>query len=115
MRDDIWIQHEGEDYNIFVLLGADPLDVDDDNVDVEVRFKSGLWYGATFFTIRNIQSLFDKNKRTGECGGGLYFNCGDMIIVEELTQKAIIDTIRDLIARKELEKAFLPLKEQEAS
>jgi hypothetical protein len=59
-----------------------------------------------FFTIQNIKSLFEKNKRTGECSDGLYFFCYDMILVEEVTVENIVKTIEELSKEGVLESAF---------
>ncbi len=66
-------------YQIHILHGIDGVDPIDDNVDVEVRFGSGEKYAATFFTLLNLQRLFEKNSRTGECKDGLYLWASDMI------------------------------------
>jgi hypothetical protein len=59
-----------------------------------VRLGDGSRWGATFFTRANIDALFEKNRRTGECGGGLYFWSTGMIIVDQL-DPATIDSLRD--------------------
>ncbi len=98
-------------YQIWILQG-ERLDPEDDNVDVEVRLAAGETYFATFFTIKNIASLFAKNKVTGECAGGLYFYTTDMVIVERLTVAAVRATIRDLIAAHELGHALTKKPEE---
>lgn len=89
----------------FSVVGQHEWDRDDDNVDVEVLTAEGR-YTATFFTIRNIQSLFEKNRISGECRGGLYFWASKMIIVEHLTEAAIHDSIEDLLREGEFQNAF---------
>jgi hypothetical protein len=77
-----------------------------DNVDVEVVFDSGEFYVATFFTLENIRGLMEKNRRTGECLGGLYLWASDMIIVERLTLDAVSRTVADLLVSGEFGAAF---------
>lgn len=96
-----------ETYDLAILIGIDKLNSDDDNVDVEVRFKDGKLYTATFFTLQNIKTLFEKNKRTGECFSGLYFSCDDMVIVEKLTVEIIAETVEKLIKEDELQYVFV--------
>jgi hypothetical protein len=91
---------------ILVFEGADGLDRFDDNVDVEVHLPDGSRWGATFFTLKNVQTLMNKNRRTGECGGGLYIWAADMVLVEELTHGTIIATVEELIAQGDLQKIF---------
>lgn len=76
------------------------------NVDVEVRLENGDRYLATFFTIRNIEELFQKNEHTGECLGGLYLWAAHMILVRRISRGVIARTIQDLLARGEFEKVF---------
>jgi len=95
-------------YKIAVLIGSDlSLNSLDDNVDVEVRYSDGRLFTATFFTLQNVKTLFEKNKITGECGGGLYYFCIDMILVESLSVDVIVETVENLIKEGDLESAFI--------
>ena len=80
-----------------------------DNVDVEVVLADGRRLGATFFTMRNIERLFEKNRATGECRAGLYLWAANMIVVRELSMEVINKTVEDLIEMGELENAFTKL------
>jgi hypothetical protein len=113
MRKDFYIENEvyivipKEEFEVAILAGESlSLNSADDNVDVEIRLKDGRLLTATFFTIQNIKSLFEKNKQSGECGAGLYFYCTDMILLEELTVENIVKTIEDLIKEGTLESTF---------
>jgi hypothetical protein len=97
------------DYVIRVLVGADELDAEDDNVDVEVKRGDGTRWGATFFTPRNVQRLFEKNAVTGECDGGLWFTCPDMVLVRRLGSEEIQKTVEALLREGIFESAFMPL------
>jgi hypothetical protein len=88
------------------VLGAQLWDPVADNLDIEVRFVDGRRYGATFFTTKNIDILFKKNRATGECAGGLYLWSANMIIVEELSMDVIERTVDDLMKQEEFEKSF---------
>lgn len=96
-------------YKVSILKGETSLNRLDDNVDVEVRFVDGKCYVATFYTIENINSLFKKNMKTGECLNGLYFWGADMVIVKELTDENIKKTVDDIIKNKEIEESFLKI------
>jgi hypothetical protein len=99
------IQKNG--YVIIIFSGvSDPMHEDDDNVDVQVNFDDGKYYTATFFTLKNIQTLFSKNKHTGECASGTYFFSSDMVIVEKLNMETIERVVNDLIENDELATAF---------
>ncbi len=81
----------------------DPADC---NSDVMVSFCDGAEWVATFFTYRNIATLTDKNKRTGECLWGKYFWASDMIILDELTRERVEEVVAYLIETGEFEKVF---------
>ena len=98
-------------YKLTIYRGIAPLDSDNDNVDVQVTFPNGERFSAVFFTIRNIESLMKRYKKTGECADGLYFGASDMIIVESLTKKTICKTIDHLLAEDEFGYIFLKNEE----
>jgi hypothetical protein len=94
------------DYNVAILVGDTPPDPLDDNVDVEVRFNDGRLYTATFFTLKNLESLFKKNRLTGECNRGTYLYSVNMIVVERIDPDLIAEAVKDLIRNNEFEHAF---------
>jgi hypothetical protein len=99
-------------YRIKIFGGEEPIDPASDNVDVEVILSNGDRYVATFFTIENIRRIMERYVETGECANGKYFWASDMIIVDELTEEAIEETVRDLMISGEFFKAFSgPLKD----
>jgi hypothetical protein len=85
------------------LFGIDPLD---DNVDVIVKFATGERYNATFFALRNLVSLMENYRQTGECARGLYVWSKNMIVVERLTKEAVEKAVADLIQTGEFAAAF---------
>lgn len=82
---------------------ADPLDY---NVDVVVELEDGRAFGATFFTLANIERLMARWAETGECASGLYFWSASPIVVKRLDESVIHRTVRALIASGEFESAF---------
>ena len=99
------VQHKN--YKLTIYRGIAPLDSDNDNVDVQVTFPNGERFSAVFFTLRNIEALMRRYKKTGECADGLYFWASDMMIVERLTEKTICKTIDHLLAEDEFGYVFL--------
>jgi len=79
------------------VVGPQQWDIHDDNIDVEVELPGGRRFVATFFTLQNIHSLFNKNLETGECSGGLYLWAADMILVKDLNLGTISATISSLL------------------
>lgn len=98
------VQHNN--YKLTIYRGIAPLDSDNDNVDVQVTFPNGERFSAVFFTLRNIEALMRRYKKTGECADGLYFWASDMMIVESLTEKTICKTIDHLLAEDEFGYVF---------
>ncbi|HJY78729.1 MAG TPA: hypothetical protein VKE95_18960 [Burkholderiales bacterium] len=92
------------------VVGSRVWSAEDDNVDVEVLFPDGRRFGATFFTLKNLEKLFEKNKKTGECADGLYLWAANMVLVRDLSMGAIERAVDDLIENNELEQAFAELR-----
>ena len=101
-------------FELRILGGIGRLDPLDDNVDVEISFPDDeRRFSATFFTRRNIDSLIEKNKTTGECASGLYFWGSNLIIVSSLSRETIEATVQDLLTTGEFDRAFGLLDEDE--
>lgn len=96
------------------IVGLQEWDVLDDNIDVEVRFPDGRRYTATFFTLKNLESLFRKNRETGECLSGTYFWAVEMIIVENLECQTLTATVEGLLHDQEFESAFTRVPDEGA-
>jgi len=92
-------------YEISIL--QDIVDTPEDgNVDVVVYMEGGSRYGATFFTLDNVHHLFRRYEKSGECKGGLYFWSDGMVLVRQLSQSTIEQTVEGLIQEGALEKVF---------
>ncbi len=78
----------------------------DCNSDVMVSFEKGAEWVATFFTYRNISTLVEKNKQSGECLHGKYFGASNMILVDELTRERVEEVVEHLLAEGEFESIF---------
>ena len=94
------------DYQLTIYNGIAPLDPYNDNVDVQVTFPSGESFSAVFFTLQNIATLMKDYEKTGEGANGLYFWTSDMVIVQELTEQTICETVDNLLADGEFESVF---------
>ena len=79
---------------------------EDCNSDVILTFENGEKWVASFFTNRNIKTLTEKNKASGECLGGTYLWASNMILVDELSRVRIVVVVNDLIEEGEFEDAF---------
>ncbi|EPD51089.1 hypothetical protein HMPREF1210_02280 [Paenisporosarcina sp. HGH0030] len=98
MKKDLWI--EAEEW-------ADgEWDVEDVNTDVKVTFSDSSVWMATFFTYRNIQSLREKNVKTGESMNGAYFHASEMVLIDIASKERIYEVINYLIDNGEFESVF---------
>ena len=88
------------------LLQEPSSDAEDANVDVVVEFASGRRFGATFFTLENLERLMERYQDSGECAQGLYCWASRMIVIRRLTADAIETAIADLLETREFESAF---------
>ena len=96
---------KAKDFSVTVV-GQQEWNALDDNIDIEVKFRDGRRYTATVFTVKNIETLFAKNKATGECGNGLYLWAVEMIVVETLSYEVLNLMVQNLIDEQEFESAF---------
>ncbi|ETT33954.1 hypothetical protein C162_30445 [Paenibacillus sp. FSL R7-269] len=78
----------------------------DGNTDAIVTFEDGSRWVGSFFTYKNIQTLADKNKHTGECLHGKYLWGSDMVLVDECSRKRIEEVTAHLIVSGEFEVVF---------
>lgn len=81
-----------------------------DNTDVKVDFSDGTSYTATFFTYENIESLRKKNAETGECLAGKYFWASDMILIDRIERRNILQVIEELLADGSFDSIFAKCK-----
>ena len=90
---------------------------DDDNTDVIVTREDGSRWRATFISYQNVQTLTEKNKRTGENLSGAYFWVRDMILVDKVSRQRIEEVVHDLINGGDFEIIFrqYPKEEEDAS
>ena len=91
--------------NVEILspVDASEFDAANENLDANITLETGERYGASFFTLNNIQSIMERHRNsTNECLGGKYFCSVDMIILDELSLDRIVDTVTDLIKNDQL-------------
>jgi len=79
---------------------------DNTNTDVMVSWETGERWIASFITYKQVQTLTDKNRKTGENLSGAYFWTSDMILVDEASRHRIEEIIRDLVETDYFESVF---------
>jgi hypothetical protein len=98
-----------EDYAIWIEAEeweAGQWDPSDCNSDVLVIFPDGKAWAAKFFTYRNLATLSQKNRRSGDCLQGGYFWASNMILVDVLTRARVEAVVAELLANNEFELVF---------
>jgi hypothetical protein len=103
----LWIEAE--------VWPPDEWDVADSNTDVILTWEDKSRWVATFYSYKNIQTLTEKDRRTGESMSGGYFWGSDMILVENTSREHIEKVIAELIREGIFEVVFsaIPLEEDE--
>lgn len=95
-----YVRQKFKDYEFKInWTSSEPYDIENEAIDVRITTSSGEEYSANFTTLKFLDYVFEKNRRTGECSSGTYFCMPGMIIVEKLTEDNIKRTIDDLIDR----------------
>nr|WP_310179225.1 hypothetical protein [Neobacillus niacini] len=80
--------------------------IEDDNTDVIVTFSNRSKWIASFFTYKNIQTLREKNKQTGESMNGAYFWSSEMSLIDFVSRERIVEVIEYLIENDEFNSVF---------
>ncbi|MDQ3640347.1 MAG: hypothetical protein M3450_02455 [Actinomycetota bacterium] len=108
-----WIERRTERFTLRMLVGSDGLDPIDDNVDIEVELVGDpeRW-GATVYTLANLDSLMRRWEHSGECGGGRYFCADHAVIVRELTPHGVVQVIEALLDADEFVSAMEQLDQE---
>lgn len=75
----------------------------DGNTDVKVTLGDGSTWVATFLSYKNISSLVEKNRKTGECLSGRYFWASNMILADRVSRERIEEIVTYLVKHEPLE------------
>lgn len=67
-----------------------------EDIEFYLHFNNNIYFGWAF-TISAISLIMNKDKVSGECANGSFFWATDMIIVDEITEKCLLNTISYLI------------------
>src|SRR5437868_6126849 len=89
------IRRPGFDVLFLLEDGEDPGAVE--NIDAVIEMPDDSRWGATAFTLREVERLFQRWRSSGEAAGGLYLRVPDLILMREPGVEKIADAIADLI------------------
>lgn len=96
----------GDGYEISVVVGDEPINPEQDALNVIVNLEGQGNYAAVFGTLQWVRERLDHYRQTGECASGLYFWTADLVIVEVLTLDVIRRAVEDMIETGTLQLAF---------
>lgn len=85
------------------IVGADGVDVADDNVDVDIVMADGSVHHRVFMTPQNASTLLAKWRTTGECGHGAFLAVDDAVLLPNLSEHAIIAAVTAMLEEGEFE------------
>ena len=88
---------ENQQFSALFMLGAEDDRETVENVDAELVLPDGTRWSATFMTLRAISQVMNRWKETGECSGGSYFQCPDLVIISEGGLAAMLDSFKGII------------------
>ncbi|MFF1378520.1 hypothetical protein [Streptomyces sp. NPDC058308] len=97
MESDLYHVVTDDRFTALFMLGADDRAEDVENADAELRLPDGTRWSATFMTLREIAAVMDRWKRTGECAGGAFFQCADLVVVPTGGVDAMTTALRALL------------------
>ncbi|MFI1226142.1 MULTISPECIES: hypothetical protein [Streptomyces] len=97
-EDDIYHVVREPEFTALFLLGADDRAESVDNVDVELRLPDGTSWSGTFMTVGAIEVVMNRWRKTGEYGGGVFFQCSDLVIVPKAGVAAMVEALRAVVA-----------------
>ncbi|MBQ9746243.1 MAG: hypothetical protein IJW21_05420 [Clostridia bacterium] len=84
---------------------------DDENADVIFELSDGSRYCATFFTYKNLHTLAQRARATGENLFGTYFCAEKPVFIERMNKQTILAVIHDIMSKGETDTAFCRIDE----
>jgi hypothetical protein len=93
-------------FEINFPTGYQVKDIYNDNLDINVLLPGGRSFFATLFTLRNIEHLMKKGQTSFEIN---CFWAPNMIIVNNLSESTIRETISHLLERHNITEIFSPI------
>lgn len=98
MEDDIYHVVREPEFTALFMLGADDSAETVEDVDAELRLPDGTRWSASFMTLSAIQTVMKRWRETGEYGGGVFFQCSDLVIVPKGGVAAMVEAFRAIVA-----------------
>ncbi|MYX36744.1 MULTISPECIES: hypothetical protein [unclassified Streptomyces] len=97
-EDDIYHVVREPGFTALFLLSADVRAETVENVSAELRLPDGSRWSASFMTLGAIETVMNRWRETGEYGGGVFFQCSDLVVVPNAGVAAMIEAFRAIVA-----------------
>jgi hypothetical protein len=98
MGDDIYHVVREPEFTAFFMLGANDQAETVEDVDAELRLPDGSRWSASFMTLGAIKTVMNRWRENGEYGGGVFFQCSDLVIVPQDGVAAMVEAFRAIVA-----------------
>lgn len=86
---------------------AEGFDPEDANADVYFELEDHTLWCAAFFTYKNLETLTENYRQSGECLSGEYFCADKPIFISRLDKELIAEVLDDIVSReKDLSAVF---------
>ncbi|MFD4559578.1 hypothetical protein ACFWP5_35550 [Streptomyces sp. NPDC058469] len=85
------------EFTALFALGADDRPESVENIDAELRLLDGTRWSASFMTLGAIDTVMSRWRETGEYGGGVFFQCSDLVIVPKPGVAAMVEAFRAIV------------------
>jgi len=85
------------EFTALFALGADDRVESVEDVDAELRLLDGTRWSASFMTLGAIGTVMSRWRKTGEYGGGVFFQCPDLVIVPQPGVAAMVEAFRAIV------------------
>jgi hypothetical protein len=96
-------------FRVLFMLGADDDLSSIENVDAEVTLLDGTRWSATFMSMREIESIMERWRNSGENAGGEYFHCPDLVIVRDAGVPAMVRALEYALGNQDPYSILMPL------
>ncbi|MER7763677.1 hypothetical protein [Streptomyces sp. NPDC097619] len=98
MEYDIYHVVREPEFTALFMLGADEPAETAGDVDAELRLPDGTRWSASFMTLGAIETVMKRWRESGEYGGGVFFQCSDLVIVPKPGVSAMLEAFRAIVA-----------------
>ncbi|MGW0731930.1 hypothetical protein [Streptomyces sp. NPDC002851] len=85
------------DFTALFMLGSDDQVQTVEDVDAELRLPDGTRWSATFMTLGAIEQTMNRWQETGEYGGGVFFQCSDLVIIPNPGVAAMVEAFHAIV------------------